>query len=161
MQFMGNSSFTQRMLWNGDRVNFKTDWAKKAWLDLMLSTLAQKAAVDAAIAALEGRRQGKLENAFKKSLAISFRGVAVERTTAYLRELEDQMEKFYKIHYAEVLQSDAEADHLRKLQLSSKAEDKKQFSQEIRKLANQRYVESEAKLLAAVSITIEELASAQ
>jgi hypothetical protein len=161
MQFMGNSSFTQRMLWSGDRVNFKSEWAKKAWADLMLSTFGLKAAVDSAVQALENLRGAKLDSASKKAISTALRGLALERVNSYLHELEDQIEKFYKANYAEILPNDSEVDFLRKLQLSPKPEDKKKFSLEIAKHAGQRYLEAQTKLLAEVNFSVEDLAAAQ
>ncbi len=161
MQFIGNSSFTQRMLWNGDRVIFKSDSAKRAWADLMLSTFGLKAANEAAIGALETSRGTKLDSPAKKAISSALRGLALERVNSYLHELEEQIEKFYKAHYAEILQNDSDIDFLRKLQLSPKPEDKKKFSAEISKIAGQRYLEAQGKLLAAVNFSVEELAAAQ
>lgn len=161
MQFIGNSSFTQRMLWNGDRVIFKSDSAKRAWADLMLSTFGLKSATDSAVSALETSRGVKLEVNVKKSIVSALRGMALERVNNYLHDLEEQIEKFYKAHYAEIIQNDSEIEFLRKLQLSSKPEDKKKFSAEISKIAGQRYAEAQVKLLAAVNFSAEELATAQ
>jgi DGQHR domain-containing protein len=161
MQFIGNSSFTQRMLWNGDRVIFKSDSAKRAWADLMLSTFGLKSATESAASALESLRGVKLEPTAKKAIVFALRDLALGRVNNYLHDLEEQIEKFYKAHYAEILQNDSEIDYLRKLQLSAKPEDKKQFSAEISKIAGQRYLEAQDKLLAAVNFSAEDLAAAQ
>jgi DGQHR domain-containing protein len=161
MQFIGSSVYTQRMLWNGDRVIFKTESAKRAWADLMLSTFGTKPAIDAAIGVLEKLRGEKVEPAASQAIASALRELAVKRVSSYLAELQEQLEKFYKSHYAEMVQSESDIDYLRKLQQSTKPEDKKKFTAEITKIADGRYREAELKLLAAVNFSELELAAAQ
>jgi hypothetical protein len=159
MKFLSPSVFTQRMLWNGDQVNFKGEWAKKAWADLMLSTMALKSTQDAAIARLEKDRAASSQTApEKKKLVAALKRVAVDAAIRYLDELENQTEKYVKRYYADMLADDQLVEELRALQISSDAEDKQKFADHINKLTAERFAEAEARLAAVLGLSADELA---
>ncbi len=157
MQFLGSSTFTQHMLWQGERANFKGGEIKQGWLNLMLSSLSMKVAIDASINALEKLRGTKLESPLKQSLTTALRSIARQAASAYLSTLRDQLIKFYKNNYMEVIQDEAEIEHLRALQKSGNADDKKKFLEEIAKISSIRFEEAKSKLLAYISVQLEDL----
>jgi len=155
MRFLSSSVYTQRMLWIGERVNQQTGWAKLAWTHLLISTLAMKGPLEAAITALEDSRSGrKLESDVRELISTSMRTLAREHVALYLDELESQLYKFYKSSFSEVLQDEAEINHLRDLQKSINSDDKKKFKQEISKLATQRFAEAKSKLLGQLGLKL-------
>ncbi|WP_157376876.1 DNA sulfur modification protein DndB [Burkholderia ubonensis] len=155
MQFISNSAYTQTVIWNGDRVNFKPEWAKTAWTNLLLCTLSQKQAVDAAINALVRVREKderEVDEKLKKSLTKALQTISIDSASEYLSELDSQVKKFYRAHYAEILQDESVIDHLHRLKRSSRPEDKEKFEQSIAKEAFVRYSEGQSKLLAIIKV---------
>lgn len=152
MRYLDNGVYTSRMLWVGESPNFKSDRAKRCWGDLILGAFATKKAKDAALDALEAHRGVKLDPNIRTSIARVLSNVARQRVADYLEELQNQLFKFYKTSFGEVIQDEAEIDELRRLQFSAKDDDKKKFKDAINKIVALRHKEATVKLLAELSL---------
>lgn len=150
------SPFTQRTLWVGEQVNFKPDWAKRAWSDLMLSSLAQKTAQESVVVALEKLRPGS-EAIDRKKVIQSVRRCAIDAVKRYLSELDDQTDKYVKRYYADILPDVNLVEELRTLYSSGSSDDRKQFDMQVEVIASERFADAQAKLLAYLGLKLDEL----
>jgi hypothetical protein len=154
-----NSVFTARLLWQGEKVSFKTEMARTAWTNLLIATLSNKGAREAGIKAMESEFQMQIESAERKALDESLREIGNKALGSYLGSLFEQIERFFRTSYSEIVLDDKLVDKLESLKESSDPNDREAFVKEIQKLAKQRYKEAEVKLSGVLGLRSSELAT--
>jgi len=154
-QFLnGDRRYTRRMLWKNGNVNFGSTWSRKAWLDLLGSTLLNSKVRAAMVHYLD--KSIGLDKTTLKAITEQFK-VSGERFVAdYLLKLKDEFLKETKQSLDEFF-SEERSNQLRLLKVSVNEVDRKKFEIAVQEKADGRVLEAMAELADQLLLSTEEL----
>lgn len=154
-QFLnGERRYTRRMLWKNGNVNFGSSWSRKAWLDLLGTTLLNSK-VRAAMVHYLDKNIG-LDKITLKTITEQFK-VSGERFVAdYLIKLKDEFLKETKQSLDEFFPEER-SNQLRLLKVSGNEVDRKKFEIAVQEKSDSRVLEAMAELADQLLLSTEEL----
>jgi Tfp pilus assembly PilM family ATPase len=142
------------MLWKNGNVNFGSAWAKKAWLDLLGSTLLNSK-VRAAMLSHIGKHT-ELDQQSLDVVAEHFKMSGEKFVAEYLIRLKDEFLKETKQSLDEFFPEER-ANQLRSLKVSGNEGDRKKFEAAVQERTDSRVLEAMTDLADQLLITTEEL----
>jgi hypothetical protein len=131
--------YTRRMLWKNENVNFQSNWAKNAWLNLigtsLLVTDVRQAALD------ELASNCNLDAAQREKADTVLKGMALRYFVEYADRFKDEIHRETRQALMEFF-GEEKAVHLRALLNSDKQADRAEFNNAVQRKANTRVKEA-------------------
>jgi DNA-sulfur modification-associated len=139
-QYLGaGQGYTRRMLWRNESVNFGSAWARKAWLDLIATSLLRPSVRAAAIARL--RDAVSLSPTSEKAADGVLLALGEKHFADYADKFREEIYKETKQSYPDFFE-EGKAAQLRALQNSEDSAEKTEFEAAVRKRADLRVTDA-------------------
>jgi hypothetical protein len=107
--------YVNRVLWRGNKVNFSTDWARRAWQDIQTASLVRKDVRDALTASLTAVGC-KLTD--PDAVSNMFKQLGLDAARTYARRLHDEIVRDVRNNLAIYFGGEIEASAIRELRIT-------------------------------------------
>jgi hypothetical protein len=146
--------YTRRTLWRNENVNFTSSWAKKAWFDILVTSLLHRGVLEEIDSLLQDQFNISPEDRSRINAQLVHTGF--RSAGEYCSRLRDELIKETRQSLEEFF-GDERAGQLRALKISGKEGDRKEFESTTLKKAETRFLDALSELADQLELKTDDL----